>query len=73
VRRLPGSHASRPCAGERFSPSMIQAYQGQYHSVWVPCTRPHKEWTVDGLPPQVALVGFQGLILTWASETRNDL
>src|SRR5262249_25966848 len=52
VRRLPGSHASRPCAGERFSPSMIEAYQGQYHRVWEPCTRPPKECTVDGLQPQ---------------------
>jgi hypothetical protein len=43
VRRRPGSHASHPCSGEFFSPSMIKAYQGKYHSVWVPCTRPHKE------------------------------
>src|SRR5262245_26064204 len=53
MRRLPCSHASHPWSGELFSSSRIKAYQGTYHSVWVPCTRPHQGETVDGLQPQV--------------------
>ena len=37
------SHASHPWSGELFSSSRIKAYQGKYHSLWVPCTRLHKE------------------------------
>src|SRR5262249_38191412 len=53
VRRLLDSHASHPCAGERFSLSMIKASKGKYQRLWALCTRPHTSWTGDRLPPQV--------------------